>query len=97
MSKNVSKNAEKVAEEKENIEILLDFNHIQRFATVSGITLGSILAFAGLGYWIDTLLDTKPWFLLIGMIISFPLTQIMLIRKMKSMAPKKKESTKKPL
>jgi len=62
---------------------LLNFNHIKRFSIVISITLIIVLGLVALGYWLDKKFDTKPWFLLIGLIISFPIAQITVYKKMK--------------
>lgn len=67
---------------------LLDFNHIRRFSLVITTTLVIVLTLIGLGYYLDTLLDTKPWLLLIGLIASFPIAQIAVYKKMKQYTQK---------
>jgi len=59
----------------------LMFNkHIQITLRVSAITLGSIILFAGGGLLIDTQIGTKPLFLIIGLLISFPLSQYVIYK-----------------
>ncbi len=48
------------------------------------INLVMIGAFAGLGFWLDTTFDKKPLFLILGVFISFPLGQWLLIKILKS-------------
>jgi len=58
-------------------------NQIKVFGLSSGITLGFIAILGGFGYLIDVWFGTKPFGLIIGLIISYPLNQIYLIKKVK--------------
>lgn len=48
------------------------------------INIAMIGVFAGLGYWLDIKFDKKPLFLILGVFVSFPLGQWLLIKILKS-------------
>lgn len=52
---------------------------------IGGSVFGPILLFGGLGYVLDRVLDTKPKMLIIGFIISFVVTNILMFRKLKKL------------
>ena len=56
---------------------------LDNFLWVGLITLTSVALFGGSGYLIDTWIGTKPFGLIIGMVISFPITQIAIYKKIK--------------
>ncbi len=53
-------------------------------------TLAVIATFGGLGYMIDYFAGTKPLFLIILLVISFPITQILLFKKARQLGKKSK-------
>ena len=67
---------------------LLNFNHLQRFSVVIITTLSIVILFAGAGYWLDLKLGTRPWLLVILVIVSFPVTQYTVYKKMKEFTQK---------
>lgn len=67
---------------------LLNFNHLRRFSIVVITTISIVIVFAGAGYWLDITLNTKPWLLVTFVILSFPVTQFALVRKMKEFTQK---------
>ncbi len=79
--KNV-KPKDKSVENKSNFP-LLNFNHIKRFSIVITTTLAVVLSLVAFGYWLDTKLDTKPWLLVTGLLISFPIAQIAVYKQIK--------------
>ncbi|QQR83757.1 AtpZ/AtpI family protein [Candidatus Peregrinibacteria bacterium] len=58
-------------------------------------TLTSILIFAGGGHWLDLRFDKHPWFMVLGLMLSFPVTQLSLYRLMKRLANQQNNSTQK--
>jgi F0F1-type ATP synthase assembly protein I len=58
---------------------------INFFFKVTSLTLTVTLLFAGFGYLLDYLLNTKPVFLLIFLIVSFPVIQYLLYRYVKKL------------
>ncbi len=48
--------------------------------------LGPLLFFGGLGFWLDTVFDSKPFILLVGIFVAFIATNIMMFRKIKSVS-----------
>jgi ATP synthase protein I len=40
-----------------------------KYTQISGMLIGPMLAFGGIGYWLDGRFGTKPWFLLAGLIL----------------------------
>jgi F0F1-type ATP synthase assembly protein I len=59
------------------------------FLTATSYTVGTIAILGGLGYWLDTVLNTKPLIFIIGLVVAFPLSQVMVYRKTKQFANKK--------
>lgn len=86
-SKTAKKGGEHKKEAKKNFP-LLNYNHLKRFSIVITSTFVIVLSFVGLGYWLDLKLGTKPWLLIILTIISFPITQLVVYRKMKEFTKK---------
>ena len=66
-----------------------DFHHLQRLGVVTGITLSNILVFGGIGYWLDKTYGTKPWILIAGLILAFPLSQFEIYKVMKEIMTRK--------
>ncbi len=54
---------------------------IQMTISIVLITLGGIALFGGAGYLLDQYFNTKPILLFIFIIISFPLTQVLLYKR----------------
>ncbi len=81
-------NEGQTSDKKPETTEFLEFNHMQRLAIVSGVTVGTIIAAGAIGYYLDTVFGTKPWLLVVFVLLSFPLTQYLLIRKMKKFADK---------
>jgi len=62
----------------------LNMNHWHRYWVVSATTLGCIFAFAAAGYILDTLSGSgKHWIMVSFILVSFPFTQILLIKRMR--------------
>ena len=40
-----------------------------KYAQISGMLIGPMLAFGAIGYWLDKRFATQPWFLLGGLIL----------------------------
>ena len=40
-----------------------------KYAQISGMLIGPMLAFGAIGYWLDGRFGTKPWLLLAGLIL----------------------------
>jgi F0F1-type ATP synthase assembly protein I len=40
-----------------------------KYAQISGMLVAPMLAFGGIGYWLDGRFGTKPWLLLAGLIL----------------------------
>ena len=53
------------------------------FYYASGSILGPLLIFGSLGYLIDSLFRTSPLFILIGVLVAFIVTNILLFKKVK--------------
>ncbi len=53
------------------------------FYYVSGRILGPLLIFGGLGYFLDTIFDSSPILLIVGVFIAFLVTNILLFKKVK--------------
>jgi ATP synthase protein I len=44
-------------------------NDALKYAQISGMLVGPMLAFGAIGYWLDGRFGTKPWFMLAGLIL----------------------------
>ncbi len=64
------------------------------FLTATGLTTGVVAMSALMGYLLDKLFDTWPIFFVIFLVLSFPLTQWTLYRKMRNLAEEAKRSYK---
>ena len=84
----------KKAEEKTTMDLLAS-SRINVFFQSAFITLATIGVFGGGGYALDKYLGTFPTLFIIGLVISYPLTQIYLFRKFKSYAKDKLKEIKK--
>ena len=58
---------------------------IQMTISIVVITMGGILLFGGAGYLLDQYFDTKPIFLFALIIVSFPVTQIVLYKRVRQL------------
>ena len=58
-------------------------NRIKASGSIAGITLGVILVFFLIGYSIDKVFNTKPYGLIVFLVVSFPVVQIILYRTLK--------------
>ena len=66
------------------LQDLMFSKHIQITLRVAAITLGSILIFSGGGFLLDMQIGTKPLFLILGLVVSFPLSQYIIYRTFRS-------------
>ncbi|EKD93872.1 MAG: hypothetical protein ACD_28C00035G0009 [uncultured bacterium] len=57
---------------------------VQVFVYASMFTLVMIAITGGIGYLLDQQLNTSPVFLVIGLVIGYPITQLMLYKKYKA-------------
>ncbi len=57
---------------------------IEVFAYTSGFTLAIVVLLGGIGYWLDLKFGTGNRYLVIALIVSYPLTQYYLYRKFKA-------------
>jgi F0F1-type ATP synthase assembly protein I len=57
---------------------------VQVFVYASMFTLIMIAITGGIGYLLDQQLNTYPVFLVIGLVIGYPITQLMLYKKYKA-------------
>lgn len=62
---------------------------IRVFLQTTATTIVVIAIFAGGGYLLDKQLGTYPTIFIIGLIVSFPITQIYLYKKLKKFAKSK--------
>lgn len=74
------KNGQKATPE---LQELMFSKHLQITLRVAAITLGSIGIFTGGGYLLDMKFATKPLFLILGLVISFPLSQFLIYKSMR--------------
>ncbi len=82
--------SEKQKKSQQAITSTLMFSqHFRVTLMVALISITMIALFSGSGYLLDIQLDTEPLFLLIGVVISFPLSQLAVYRWVKkSYVPK---------
>jgi len=73
--------------EKDQEKYLEQFknNRIKASISIAGITLGTIIIFFLIGYYIDIAFHTKPYGIIILLVVSFPLVQVILYRTLKKM------------
>lgn len=64
--------------------VLIGKNHLQITLRVLAITVVTIGAFAGVGYLVDTQLDSKPIAMVIGLVLGFPVTQYIIYKKFRN-------------
>ncbi len=60
---------------------------LEAYAYTSGFTLAMVLVLGGIGYLLDLKFGTGHRYLIIGIIVSYPLTQFYLYRKFKPSPP----------
>lgn len=75
--------------EKKHVKIhpffgLLFQRHFEITWRVVTITLGTIFILGGVGYWIDSTFGTRPFGTIVGVFIAFPLSQILLVRAIRT-------------
>ena len=58
---------------------------IQMTISIVLITLSGIILFGGTGYLLDHYFDTNPIFLFVLLVLSFPITQIILYKRAKQL------------
>jgi F0F1-type ATP synthase assembly protein I len=63
-------------------------------AKVFGVTIATLAVFIGAGYLIDRLLTSFPVGLIIGIVVSFPFTAMILNRVLKAQFPEDKDYLK---
>ncbi len=63
----------------EKEELSLNKMKAKSLPLATGISLASILVFAGGGFLLDLLLDKKPLFLIIGFVVAFVMTDLLII------------------
>jgi hypothetical protein len=59
------------------------------------MTLGAVLILAGGGHLLDQQLGTEPWLFIAGLVASYPLVMVLLLKKVRSYAQSKMEELKK--
>jgi F0F1-type ATP synthase assembly protein I len=69
----------------EKYEKLMRAKKIQASIHTFSITLDNIAVFAFIGYMIDKKFGFEPYGLIIGIVISFPISQIMVYKKIKQL------------
>lgn len=60
---------------------LMFSKHYVLSATILGYIIGTLVIFVGIGYLLDTYFGTKPLLMIIGLLLSFISTQILLYKK----------------
>ncbi len=71
-------------------------SRLSTFFQVSAYTVTTMAVLGGGGYLLDRLLFTYPIFFMIGLIVSFPLVQVLLYKKFKKYAEVSLEETPAP-
>ena len=64
---------------------LMFSKHYILTGVILGYVLGNLLFFVGGGYLLDVYFDTKPILMVIGLLLSFVSTQLMLYKKFSKM------------
>jgi F0F1-type ATP synthase assembly protein I len=65
------------------------FLAFQRIGAVAGVTVTNTLLLGYIGYYLDSLYNTKPLLLIIGIVIAFPISQYMIYKILKSVISKR--------
>lgn len=79
---------EKKKKSTEELENLMFGKHFQITIRVVTITVMGMLIFGGGGYLLDKALGTKPLFLIIGLVVAYPVIQVTLYRTFRSITKK---------
>ncbi|MBP9828062.1 hypothetical protein KBC55_02800 [Patescibacteria group bacterium] len=61
----------------------IKFVTLKHRAVVFGITVLGVGLLGGIGYILDWQFETRPLFLIIGVILSFPLVQLAIVRQLR--------------
>lgn len=69
-------------------EYIFGKKHLILTATSLIITLVTIIVFAGTGYLIDKSLDSSPITTIIGLLLSYPVAQILIAKRIKTILKK---------
>jgi F0F1-type ATP synthase assembly protein I len=56
---------------------------IQAVKTIAFLNLAVIAVFVVIGFGLDYLFGTKPWLLIVSVVVSFPVTQFVVIKKIR--------------
>lgn len=78
--------------ENENHIDLFTKSRLTVFAQATSYTIGFLIIFGGGGYLLDKQFQTAPTLFVIGLAISYPLTQILLYKKIKTFGKNKAKS-----
>ena len=76
---------------KDLTDYVVGKSHIQVTLRVILITAGSIAIFAFIGYSIDKVLETSPFGFITGILVSFPMTQVIIYKKFAKFSENLKE------
>lgn len=69
-------------------------SRIAVFVQVSFITLFTMGLFGGGGFLLDRYLETSPILFIVGLVLSFPLAQVAIYRKVRALTKSKLNSAK---
>ncbi len=69
-------------------------NRITIFLHATGYTIVNVAVISGLGYLLDQQLGTFPGFFITGLVLSFPLTMVLIYKKFKKFALKEIDKVK---
>jgi len=63
-------------------------NRITIFLFATSYTVAIMGVLAGGGYWLDKLLGTTPFLFIVGLLVGYPITQVVLFKKSRQLAKK---------
>lgn len=75
-----------------NDSILGFRDHFQITIKIAFTTIGLMALFGGTGYYIDKKIDTFPILFIIGLVIAFPLIQILVYKQTKALIKDKSDN-----
>ena len=81
---------------EEQIDIIENWksSRLKVFVTATSYTVAMILIIAATTYYIDQKLGTSPKFLIGGLVLGYPLTQVVIYKKIKNFSKKTLKKTK---
>lgn len=68
---------------KDYKEYIIGKKHLSISGLTILITLSTILVFTGGGYYLDSILETNPYLTILGLLLSYPVAQVLIAKFIK--------------